>query len=637
MRKHACWKIAVLFVSLLVLRATAETPQMMNYQGRLMDGGIMVNASVVMQLRLYDAKEDGALLYEDSNTVVVVDGLYSTAIGDNTSFGSLTNALTNAVVYVEVVIDGRVLTPRDRLASAAYALGGAGGLGDKGLTGDQGPIGTQGIQGVVGEQGPLGTQGVQGVIGEQGPIGTQGIHGVIGEQGPIGTQGIQGVVGAQGPLGTQGVQGVIGEQGPIGTQGIHGVIGEQGPIGTQGIQGVVGAQGPLGTQGVQGVIGEQGPIGTQGIHGVIGEQGPIGTQGIQGVVGAQGPLGTQGVQGVIGEQGPIGTQGVQGVIGDQGPIGTQGIQGVVGAQGPLGTQGVQGVIGEQGPIGTQGVQGVIGEQGPIGTQGIQGVVGAQGPLGTQGVQGVIGEQGPIGTQGVQGVIGEQGPQGLEGTSGTNAVLLSTNNVFTGATNTFLNTLIVSNMILVGNLVLSNTVWDDEVTIPFVTGVKAGSYNPPILKKVTGISGEIYQYVFETQRTAANEAESMIAFQLPHSYKRGSDVHPHIHWIPSTSNAGKVVWGLEFVAGPVTGQYPAVSTTYYVTNSTVAGTSMTMIVSEWAQPISGSNLTESSCIFGRVFRNSRTGSGDTYSDDAIGISLDLHIEKNSLGSNNELPR
>lgn len=56
----------------------------------------------------------GASLYEDSNTVTVMDGLYATFIGDNTTGGSLTNALTNAAVYVEVAVNGTALTPGAR-------------------------------------------------------------------------------------------------------------------------------------------------------------------------------------------------------------------------------------------------------------------------------------------------------------------------------------------------------------------------------------------------------------------------------------------------------------------------------------------------------------------------------------------
>ena len=118
-------KIGMLIISLYVgSYLLGAAPELLNYQGRLVDGVGLVNRPVSLQLRLYNALEGGVLLYEDSNTVTVVDGLYATLIGDNTTYGSLTNALTNSSVYVEVVLDSQVLSPRDRLVSVAYALNG---------------------------------------------------------------------------------------------------------------------------------------------------------------------------------------------------------------------------------------------------------------------------------------------------------------------------------------------------------------------------------------------------------------------------------------------------------------------------------------------------------------------------------
>ncbi len=102
--------------------ALAQVPNQINYQGRLVDGTNLVNGSVGMSLKLYNVASGGTALYEDFSLVNVVDGLYSTFIGDNTVSGSLTNALTNSSVYVEVVVNSNTLTPRERLASVAYAL-----------------------------------------------------------------------------------------------------------------------------------------------------------------------------------------------------------------------------------------------------------------------------------------------------------------------------------------------------------------------------------------------------------------------------------------------------------------------------------------------------------------------------------
>ena len=106
--------------------ASAQAPGMFRYQGRLVDGTNLVNATLPMSFKLYNAESDGTLLYEDSSSVQIVDGLYSTMIGDDTIFGSLGNALTNATVYLELTIDGETLSPRERLVSVPYALNAGG-------------------------------------------------------------------------------------------------------------------------------------------------------------------------------------------------------------------------------------------------------------------------------------------------------------------------------------------------------------------------------------------------------------------------------------------------------------------------------------------------------------------------------
>ncbi len=106
----------------IAFNAWAQAPEMFRYQGRLVDGTNLVNASLPMSFKLYDALSNGNLLYEDSSSVLVVDGLYATDIGDDTIFGSLADALTHPAVYLELTIDGETLSPREQLVSVPYAL-----------------------------------------------------------------------------------------------------------------------------------------------------------------------------------------------------------------------------------------------------------------------------------------------------------------------------------------------------------------------------------------------------------------------------------------------------------------------------------------------------------------------------------
>jgi microcystin-dependent protein len=102
--------------------ALGQIPSIINYQGRIVQGTNLPTETIGLSIQLYDAPIGGTLLYEDSNSVTVVDGLYSTMIGDDTIFGSLNSALTNNAVHIQLVVNGIVLEPRERLVSVPYAL-----------------------------------------------------------------------------------------------------------------------------------------------------------------------------------------------------------------------------------------------------------------------------------------------------------------------------------------------------------------------------------------------------------------------------------------------------------------------------------------------------------------------------------
>jgi trimeric autotransporter adhesin len=124
--KHA--RIWFVLLSSFILHPSsfllAQIPQLISYQGRIVDGTNLVNGTIgSMYLYLYNDPSGGALLYVDETFALpVVDGLYSTFIGDGTLAGNLETALTNAEVWLEVQVNGTTLTPRERIGSVMYAL-----------------------------------------------------------------------------------------------------------------------------------------------------------------------------------------------------------------------------------------------------------------------------------------------------------------------------------------------------------------------------------------------------------------------------------------------------------------------------------------------------------------------------------
>jgi hypothetical protein len=120
--------LAILATSLNCILAsvlTAQEPQMFRYQGRILDNDALVSGNLDFSFKLYDTPTGGSSLYEDTSTITVVDGLYSTMIGDDTtSGGDLGDALNNPAVYLEIEVGGETLTPRERIVSVPYAMNG---------------------------------------------------------------------------------------------------------------------------------------------------------------------------------------------------------------------------------------------------------------------------------------------------------------------------------------------------------------------------------------------------------------------------------------------------------------------------------------------------------------------------------
>ncbi|MBP7828917.1 MAG: tail fiber domain-containing protein [Kiritimatiellae bacterium] len=118
--------VALSMVGVLAFAATAPAqitavPNLVNYQGRLLNGTNLFSGAISVSFRLYESATGGFLWCEDSNNVEVVDGLYSAFIGDTVVAGSLDQALIQTQVWIEVVVGTNVLAPREPLVSVGYA------------------------------------------------------------------------------------------------------------------------------------------------------------------------------------------------------------------------------------------------------------------------------------------------------------------------------------------------------------------------------------------------------------------------------------------------------------------------------------------------------------------------------------
>ncbi|HMT73171.1 MAG TPA: hypothetical protein PKA77_03830 [Chitinophagaceae bacterium] len=173
-----------------------------------------------------------------------------------------------------------------------------------------------------------------------------------------------------------------------------------------------------------------------------------------------------------------------------------------------------------------------------------------------------------------------------------------------------------------------TRWDDlRVTLD------KGS-NSAALDYLSGSSGPQIWYFRNNQGV-----ESMsFTVQLPHSWKEGTTIYPHLHWTPRSSGTGNVEWNFEYTWAnydETTPQvFPAITTnTVLSTGPFTANTHNITALSASNNGIVATGKKISSILICRIWRNSGN-TADTYNSDAGVLFVDFHIQIDSWGSREE---
>jgi hypothetical protein len=172
-------------------------------------------------------------------------------------------------------------------------------------------------------------------------------------------------------------------------------------------------------------------------------------------------------------------------------------------------------------------------------------------------------------------------------------------------------------------------WDDMNSA--VTSVKLGGINDPSFVKIAddgaGSTG-VYAYKFNE----AAEKEVFIYFQYLHSRKLNSDFDIHVHWQPTSTDTGAVVWGAEYITTDIGDTIPVsiLSVVAADADGTDGKHQLASIVD-----ITGAALSGLSGITGvRLYRNA-TAAADTYDTGAVLLYIDSHYQQDSVGSTEEL--
>ncbi|MFH1768458.1 MAG: hypothetical protein ABH858_04805 [Candidatus Omnitrophota bacterium] len=109
----------ILIYGLSLVDCRCEVPHLINYQGRLTDsGGAALNGSYSITFRIYDASSGGTFLWQETQSVVIQEGVFNVLLGSVTNL----NLTFDKPYFLEFKVGSEVMSPRQRIASAGYAI-----------------------------------------------------------------------------------------------------------------------------------------------------------------------------------------------------------------------------------------------------------------------------------------------------------------------------------------------------------------------------------------------------------------------------------------------------------------------------------------------------------------------------------
>lgn len=159
---------------------------------------------------------------------------------------------------------------------------------------------------------------------------------------------------------------------------------------------------------------------------------------------------------------------------------------------------------------------------------------------------------------------------------------------------------------------------DDLVVPLTTTRRGSNTKPDFDETNVG-------YLFPQ-----NDTDEILYFivQLPHSYKVGSDIYPHVHWRQAA--AQNVTFKMDYKWFNIGDAVPAGFTTITLATPVVTYSSGSIHqISKSTAAISGTGKGISSILLCKLYRDD-----NVYTGDALTFQMDFHVEKDTLGSADE---
>lgn len=168
-------------------------------------------------------------------------------------------------------------------------------------------------------------------------------------------------------------------------------------------------------------------------------------------------------------------------------------------------------------------------------------------------------------------------------------------------------------------VLDDAVWDD-LRFPTQAISIGGLSTPPDIQTDTGL------FLFDGGTSI--ETVAFLA-QLPHSWKEGTSLAPHVHWRKTSDAAGDVVWTMRYKIIPYDGLETAWSSIVVGTDTNTVDATQKQVVTTFGE-IDMTGYSISTMLLMQMGRLP-TDAGDTYAADALVYEFDIHYQIDSNGS------
>ena len=110
---------------IIIMRAgvsQAQVPQLINYQGVITDSeGAPINGPASILFSIYDDSTSGTLLWSETQTVTITDGIFSVLLGSGTPIPY--SVFDDSLTYLELTVESdQPMIPRKRLVSVGYSF-----------------------------------------------------------------------------------------------------------------------------------------------------------------------------------------------------------------------------------------------------------------------------------------------------------------------------------------------------------------------------------------------------------------------------------------------------------------------------------------------------------------------------------